>query len=173
MIGIFVGVTQIGGKMNIVLETSKGNIEIELFQDKVPKTVENFLSYVNDGSYEGTIFHRVIKGFMIQGGGFTPDGNQKATKAPIPLEANLPNEEGTIAMARTSDPNSATSQFFINTANNQMLNPAPGNPGYTVFGKVIKGMDVVKQIENVQTGQRPPHADWPVEDITINKAYVK
>jgi len=150
----------------VVMETSKGTIEIELFEDKVPTTVRNFLSYVDASSYDGTIFHRVIDGFMIQGGGFTPDGNQKETNAPIKLEASLSNDRGTLAMARTNDPNSATNQFFINTVSNGFLNPSPGNPGYTVFAKVISGMDVVDAISKTQTTTKGS-PDWPVEDIVI------
>ncbi len=135
-----------------------GTITLELYPDKAPKTVENFLQYVKDGHFKGTIFHRVINGFMIQGGGFTTDLAQKKTRAPVQNEANngLKNDIGTIAMARTSDPHSATAQFFINHKNNDFLNhsaPTPQGWGYTVFGKVIKGMDVVNKIAAV--GNRP------------------
>ncbi|MCF7871676.1 peptidyl-prolyl cis-trans isomerase [Candidatus Woesearchaeota archaeon] len=161
----------------VVLETNKGNIEIELDRESAPDTVENFLSYVNEGFYDGLVFHRVIKGFMIQGGGFTQEGIQKETKQPIKLESDngLKNLEGTIAMARTSVPDSATSQFFINTVDNDFLNYAigPGREGYAVFGKVVKGMDVVKSIEQVSTTTKQGMQDWPVEDVVINKAYVK
>lgn len=158
----------------VVLETTMGNIEIELDKTNAPITVENFLSYVKEGHYDGTVFHRVISSFMIQGGGFTADGNQKKTHAPIKLESQngLNNTRGTIAMARTSVPNSATSQFFINVADNDILNYAPGNDGYAVFGKVVAGMDVVKKIKTVPTGSSPM-PDWPVENVVINKAYVK
>ncbi|MBU2589484.1 MAG: peptidyl-prolyl cis-trans isomerase [Nanoarchaeota archaeon] len=158
----------------VVLETSKGIIEVELDREHAPITVENFLSYVNEGFFEGTIFHRVISGFMIQGGGFLPDGSQKETKAPIKLESNneLKNVVGTIAMARTMIPDSATSQFFINTVDNDFLNYAPGNDGYAVFGKVIVGMDVVKAIEAVETSSNGANQDWPVEDVVIEKAYL-
>ncbi|MCG2719409.1 MAG: peptidyl-prolyl cis-trans isomerase [Nanoarchaeota archaeon] len=158
----------------VVLETSKGIIEVELDREHAPITVENFLSYVNEGFFEGTIFHRVISGFMIQGGGFLPDGSQKETKAPIKLESNneLKNVVGTIAMARTMVPDSATSQFFINTVDNDFLNYAPGNDGYAVFGKVIVGMDVVKAIEAVETSSNGANQDWPVEDVVIEKAYL-
>lgn len=159
----------------VVLETTKGNIEIELDTNHAPITTANFLAYVNSGFYDGLVFHRVIKGFMIQGGGFTTAGVQKDTNSPIILESNngLYNTEGTIAMARTNAPNSATSQFFINTVDNDFLNYSPGNPGYAVFGKVISGMEVVKAIEAVETGLKGGHDDWPKEDIIITKAYVK
>lgn len=158
----------------VVLETSKGDIHIELFEDLAPVTTQNFLDYVNSGFYDGLIFHRVIPGFMVQGGGFFPSGEQKPTNPPIQLEtiANLSNKVGTIAMARTNDPNSATSQFFINVADNAFLNPTAQNPGYAVFGNVTKGMDVVIQIENVQTTTKGFFQDWPVEDVVIIRAYV-
>lgn len=167
--------TMQSAKEIVVLETSKGNIEIELNREKSPVTVENFLRYVNEGFYEGTIFHRVIDGFMIQGGGFTPDGSQKQTREPITLESNngLKNEIGTIAMARTSVPGSATSQFFINVADNAFLDYAPGNDGYAVFGKVVAGMDVVYQIKSARTSSMGPYENWPVEAIVIKRAYVK
>ncbi|GEM_PF-96687 len=141
----------------VVMETSEGTIKIELFADKAPKTVENFLKYVDDKFYDGTIFHRVIKDFMIQGGGFTPDFNQKATRDQIKNEArgDLGNKRGTIAMARTNVVDSATAQFFINTVDNEFLNhksEAPRGFGYCVFGKVIDGMDVVDKIRSVKTG---------------------
>ncbi len=160
---------------NVILETNKGNIEIELSQDKAPITVENFINYVNKGHYDGTIFHRVINDFMIQGGGFTPDGQQKSTDAPIKLESNngLTNNLGTIAMARTGIPDSATSQFFINIKDNDFLNYAPGNPGYAVFGKVVSGMEIVNQIKSVKTTTKNGMGDWPVEDIIIEKAYIQ
>jgi cyclophilin family peptidyl-prolyl cis-trans isomerase len=148
------------------ITTSKGDIVVELFPDIAPQTVANFQAYVAEGFYNNTIFHRVIDGFMIQGGGFTPDGVQKRTNNPIQLEASESNVRGTIAMARTNDPNSATSQFFINHADNLFLNPAPGNPGYAVFGKVIKGMDVVDEIAQVQR-KTSPMPDWPVTDVVI------
>lgn len=159
----------------VVLETTKGNIEIELDPVNAPVTVENFLSYVNSGFYDGLVFHRVIKDFMIQGGGFDTSGKQKDTNAPIVLESdnNLFNMTGTIAMARTTAPNSATSQFFINTADNDRLNYSLSNPGYAVFGKVISGMEVVKSIEEVKTGNRGSNQDWPIENIVITKARVK
>lgn len=147
----------------VVLETNKGKIEIELNRKAAPITVENFVTYVKEGHYDGTIFHRVIPGFMIQGGGFNVQAAERPTNDPIKLESNngLKNEEGSIAMARTNDPNSATAQFFINTVNNSFLNYGPGNPGYAVFGKVVSGMEVVKTIEKVKTGSKGPHDDWP------------
>ncbi|MCC7574198.1 peptidyl-prolyl cis-trans isomerase [Candidatus Woesearchaeota archaeon] len=157
----------------IILETNKGNIKIELDKENAPITTQNFIEYVESGFYDGLIFHRVIPGFMIQGGGFLPNGTQKTTNPPIKLESNngLKNNKGTIAMARTPAENSATSQFFINVADNNFLNYAPGNPGYAVFGKVTEGMNVVDQIKQVQTTTRNGHQDWPTEDIIIIKAY--
>jgi peptidyl-prolyl cis-trans isomerase A (cyclophilin A) len=151
--------------MIVTIETSMGNIDVQLNQSAAPITVTNFLSYVDESFYDGLVFHRVIDGFMIQGGGFTPDGKQKTTKAPIILESNngLKNNRGTIAMARTNAPNSATSQFFINTVNNDFLNKGSRDDGYAVFGEVVSGMDVVDKIQKVQT--KP--GDWPVQNITI------
>lgn len=159
----------------VVLETNKGNIEIELNRKAAPITVENFVTYVKEGHYDGTIFHRVIPGFMIQGGGFNVQAAERPTNDPIKLESNngLKNEEGSIAMARTNDPNSATAQFFINTVNNSFLNYGPSNPGYAVFGKVVSGMEVVKTIEKVKTGPKGPHDDWPKDPVIINKAHMK
>jgi len=165
-----------GNKMTIViLETSKGNIEIELNQEKAPITVKNFLNYVDKKHYDGTVFHRVISNFMIQGGGFTADGEQKSVDNPIKLESNngLKNDEGTIAMARTNIPDSATSQFFINVKDNNLLNYAPGNDGYAVFGKVISGMEIVNTIKAVSTGTKFGMQDWPTEDVVITKVYLK
>lgn len=158
-----------------VFKTNKGTFEVQLNKDKAPITVANFEKYVNDGFYKGTVFHRVMKGFMVQGGGFLENGSQKKTMAPIKLESDngLKNKVGTIAMARTQDPNSATSQFFINTVDNNFLNYAPGNDGYAVFGKVISGMDVIKQIESVQTTTKKRMQDWPVDNIVIEDAYMK
>ena len=141
----------------VTLKTNFGDITLELFADKAPKTVENFLSYVKEGFYDSTIFHRVINGFMIQGGGFTAEMDQKDTKAPVENEANngVANEIGTIAMARTNDPHSATAQFFINVGNNDFLNfssETMNGWGYCVFGKVTEGMDVVEKIKTVKTG---------------------
>ena len=159
----------------VVIETSKGNIEIELNQEKAPISVKNFLNYVKNNHYDGTVFHRVISNFMIQGGGFTPDGEQKPVDNPIKLESNngLKNDEGTIAMARTNIPDSATSQFFINVKGNDLLNYAPGNDGYAVFGKVISGMEVVNTIKAASTGTKFGMQDWPTEDVVITKVYLK
>ena len=159
----------------VVIETNNGVIEIELNETAAPITVTNFLQYVNSSHYDGTVFHRVISGFMIQGGGFTPEGSQKPNRDPIKSEASngLKNEIGTISMARTPDPDSATSQFFINVADNSFLDAGPGNPGYTVFGKVIKGMAVVREIESVPTATRNFQQNWPTENVIIEKAYVK
>ena len=153
----------------VILHTSKGDITLELYPNAAPQTVANFLSYVDDGFYDGLVFHRVIAGFMIQGGGFTPNVNQKQTKAPIILESNngLKNERGTIAMARTNNPNSATSQFFINVADNAFLDYTTASPGYAVFGKVVDGMDVVDAIAQTQTHSKNGYDDWPTEDIII------
>ena len=161
----------------VVLETSHGTIKLELFADKAPKTVENFLSYVNDGFYDNTIFHRVINGFMIQGGGFEPGMGQKPTNSPVENEANngVKNEIGTIAMARTMDPHSATAQFFINVADNSFLNfqsETEQGWGYCAFGKVVEGMDVVEKIKAVKTGNAGFHQDVPVEDVVITSAKV-
>ena len=155
------------------LSTSAGDIVLELYPEKAPKTVENFLQYVREQHYDGTIFHRVIDGFMIQGGGFTADFQQKATRAPIALEAanGLKNDRGTIAMARTGNPNSATAQFFINVVNNPMLNaPNPDGYGYAVFGKVVQGMDTVDKIKVVATGNKGMHQNVPTQNVTILKA---
>lgn len=160
----------------VVLTTSMGEITLELYTDKAPKSVENFLGYVNSGFYSGTVFHRVISGFMIQGGGFTADLRQKKTRAPVVNESKngLSNLRGTLAMARTADPNSATAQFFINTVDNPRLDYAgDANPGYCVFGKVIAGMDVVDKIRTVATGPQGPFAsDVPAIAIVIEKATV-
>lgn len=161
----------------VSIMTSKGEIVVELRPEKAPKTVENFLEYVNSGFYENTIFHRVIKGFMIQGGGLTADLNKKKTRDPIRNEADncLSNRKYTIAMARTNDPHSATSQFFINTANNTPLdfkNQSQAGWGYCVFGRVIKGMEVVDAIENVKTSSNGMMNDVPVETIVITGAKV-
>ena len=173
----------------VELDTTAGKIRLELYPDAAPKTVENFLAYVKAKHYDGTQFHRVIDGFMIQGGGFTKDFAQKPTKPPVVNEAEmsskagLKNEPGTIAMARTSDPNSATAQFFINVANNTPLNfrsPDPGGIGYTVFGKVVSGMDVVNKIAKAPKGGGKPvppgtpmdPKDVPTEPIVITSAHV-
>lgn len=165
-----------GGGPVVLMSTSMGDIKVELYEKEAPETVKNFLSYVNDKFYDGTIFHRVIGGFMIQGGGFTPDMQQKETKPPIKNESSngLKNDTYTLAMARTSVPNSATSQFFINVKNNDFLNQASAQDGvgYAVFGKVIEGMDVVSKIEKVQTGNKGMHGDVPVEPVVIKSITV-
>ncbi|MBI4756122.1 MAG: peptidyl-prolyl cis-trans isomerase [Betaproteobacteria bacterium] len=157
------------------LHTSLGAITLELYPEKAPESVRNFLDYVSAGLYDNTVFHRVINGFMIQGGGFEPGMHQKPTRAPIRNEADngLGNERGTIAMARTSDPHSATSQFFINLADNSFLNhtsPSGQGWGYCVFGRVTEGMEVVDQIKAVATGTRGFHQDVPVQDVIIERA---
>ncbi|MBU3023288.1 peptidylprolyl isomerase [Aestuariibacter sp. A3R04] len=161
----------------VTLKTNFGDITLELFADKAPATVENFLNYVKEGFYDNTIFHRVIDGFMIQGGGFTADMEQKATNAPIANEANngVANDAGTIAMARTNDPHSATAQFFINIKDNDFLNfssESVNGWGYCVFGKVSEGMDVVEKIKNVKTGTSGFHQDVPEEPVIIESAVI-
>ena len=163
--------------MTVRMQTNIGTIVLELNSEKAPATVENFVGYAKSGFYDGTVFHRVIPGFMIQGGGFEPGMNQKPTRASIKNEADsgLTNDNGTIAMARTSDPNSATSQFFINVKDNDFLNYTSSTPqgwGYCVFGKVVEGMDVVQKIEKVATGSRGMHQDVPTEDVVIEKVTV-
>ena len=161
----------------VKIETSLGDIVIQLDSAAAPVTVANFLSYVQSGFYDSTIFHRVIPGFMVQGGGYNAAMTEKKTQAPIQNEAGngLKNDRGTVAMARTNDPNSATAQFFINVVNNGFLNHTANTPdgwGYCVFGKVIKGMDVVDSIVKTPTGNRGPFSDVPVTPIVINKASV-
>mgnify|MGYP000344879391 CR=1 FL=1 len=161
----------------VILHTSMGDIKLELNKEKAPVTVENFVGYVNDGHYNGTVFHRVIDGFMIQGGGFDKDMQQKPTKDPIKNEANngLKNDLGTIAMARTQDPHSASAQFFINIKDNDFLNFSAESTqgwGYAVFGKVVDGMDVVNQIKEVKTGRHGFHQDVPMEPVIIETAEV-
>ncbi len=161
----------------VTLETSHGNIVIELDADKAPETVKNFLSYVNDGYYDGTVFHRVIPNFMVQGGGFLPGMIEKKPEAAIKNEADngLANDRGTIAMARTNDPHSATAQFFINHNDNGFLNhtaPSGAGWGYCVFGKVTDGMDAIDSIAAVTTGNNGGHGDVPTDDVLINKATV-
>ncbi len=163
--------------MAVKLTTNHGDIVIELDAEKAPETVKNFLAYVEAGHYDNTIFHRVINGFMIQGGGMEPGMKQKGTNAPIKNEANngLKNEAGTIAMARTKDPHSATAQFFINVADNDFLNFKAENVqgwGYCVFGRVSEGMDVVNKIKGVKTGTSGFHQDVPKEDVVIQRAEV-
>ena len=161
----------------VELHTNHGVIKLELDAAKAPKTVENFLNYVKKGHYDGTVFHRVINGFMIQGGGFEPGLKQKPTDAPIDNEANngLKNDNYTVAMARTNDPHSATAQFFINVNDNDSLNhsaPTPQGWGYAVFGKVVEGQDVVDKIKGVKTGNAGFHQDVPTDDVVIEKAVV-
>jgi peptidyl-prolyl cis-trans isomerase B (cyclophilin B) len=161
----------------IKLETNFGDITIELDSEKAPLTAKNFLEYVNSGYYDNTLFHRVIDGFMVQGGGFEPGMKQKPTRSPIQNEAanGLKNEKYTIAMARTSDVHSATAQFFINVADNASLNYTSSTPrgfGYCVFGRVVDGKDVVDKIRKVKTGSRGGHQDVPLEDVVLRKAYV-
>ncbi|WP_346427519.1 peptidylprolyl isomerase [Paenalcaligenes hominis] len=161
----------------VLLKTNKGDITLELDAEKAPKTTENFLNYVNNGFYNGTIFNRVINNFMVQGGGFEVGMKQKETQNPIENEANngLKNEVYTVAMARTNDPHSATAQFFINVQNNDFLNhtnPTPNGWGYAVFGKVVDGTDVVDTIKGVKTGSKGFHQDVPVEDVIIESATV-
>ena len=159
----------------VKLETTMGDIVIELDEKAAPITVKNFLTYVEESFYDGTIFHRVIPNFMIQGGGFTPDMAQKKPHPPIINEASngLKNNRGTIAMARTNNPDSATSQFFINHRDNDFLNYAgPDKPGYAVFGKVVEGMETVDKIAAVNTAQKGPHADVPVEPVVIKSAKI-
>jgi len=153
-------------------ETSLGGFTLELDAEKAPETVANFLQYVDDGFFDGLIFHRVIPGFMIQGGGLDASMDQKRGRAPIKNEAKngLKNDRGTVAMARTSDINSATSQFFINLVDNDFLNNSPGNYGYAVFGKVVDGMDTVDRMAKERTGNRQGHQDVPVTDIVITSA---
>ncbi len=160
----------------VLLATSLGDITLQLDAEKAPKTVANFLEYVKSGHYDGTVFHRVISGFMIQGGGFTPDMVQKPTRAPIALESRngLRNERGTVAMARTSVPDSATSQFFINVVDNAMLDQpnARDGQGYAVFGKVVAGMDVVDKIRAVEAGSAGGHQNVPTKPVLIRSATI-
>jgi|LNFM01.1.fsa_nt_gb cyclophilin family peptidyl-prolyl cis-trans isomerase len=171
------GAMAAGPNPGVVLDTTKGPIEIELYADKAPQSVENFLAYVKAGFYDGTIFHRVIPGFMIQGGGFTPEMEQKDTRDPIQNEADngLQNTRGTLAMARTGDPHSATAQFFVNVADNAFLDHTDKGQGwgYAVFGKVVSGMDAVDAIVGVPTTNFGPMGDVPVDTILIKSAKIK
>ena len=153
----------------VALDTNHGRIVLELYADKAPKTVKNFLDYVKAGQYNGVIFHRVIPGFMIQGGGFTPDMKEKATRAPVQNEAKngLSNDRGTIAMARTADPHSASAQFFINVEDNSPLDRTRKSAGYAVFGRVIEGMDVVDQIRKVPVADTKGHESVPIDPVII------
>ncbi len=165
-------------KPRVVLETTLGNFTIELDRAKAPMTTKNFLAYVEAGFFDGTIFHRVIPDFMIQGGGFSPEMRQKTTEAPIMNEADngLKNDRGTIAMARTMDPHSATAQFFINLKDNAFLNFTAQNTqgwGYAVFGAAVEGLDVVDKIAQVKTGNAGPHQNVPLDAVVIEKAYLQ
>ncbi|MDR0996248.1 MAG: peptidyl-prolyl cis-trans isomerase [Zoogloeaceae bacterium] len=162
-------------KTEVVLHTNQGDITLELDERRAPQTVQNFIDYAKDGFYDGTIFHRVIPGFMIQGGGFTPDMTQKATRAPIKNESKnrLKNRRGTIAMARTADPDSATAQFFINLVDNGNLDyPSFDGAGYCVFGKVIEGMEIVDKIAQVSTGRVGPHENVPKNPVVIQSVTI-
>jgi cyclophilin family peptidyl-prolyl cis-trans isomerase len=174
--GILVGpATVAAAPVNVVMKTSMGDIRLELYPDQAPVTVQNFLEYANSGFYDGTIFHRVISSFMIQGGGFTPDMQKKATREPIVNEAanGLSNRRGTIAMARLPQPDSATAQFFINVQNNMNLDyNGAQNPGYAVFGRVTDGMDVVDDIRFVPTTRVGPYSDVPAEPVIIEEIRV-
>ena len=153
----------------IRFETTLGDFTIELFDKEAPETVANFVRYIEEGFFDGTVFHRIVPGFVIQGGGFTEDMTQKKTKAPIKNEADngLKNKRGTLSMARTNDPNSATSQFFVNLKDNDFLDQSRGNAGYAVFAKVTEGMDVVDKIAAVETGRKRGFDDVPVEAVTM------
>jgi cyclophilin family peptidyl-prolyl cis-trans isomerase len=175
----FAAGTALAANPQVDIETTAGTIRVELYPDAAPKTVANFLDYVKAKFYDGTQFHRVIDGFMIQGGGYTGEFYEKPTRPAVPIEAEQSlkaghgNAPGTIAMARTNNPNSATSQFFINVADNSRLNAGPGNPGYTVFGKVVSGMDVVNKIAKTPTGAAGPFpTDVPKERVTIKSARI-
>ena len=173
LVACFFNIAAFAANPQIELKTSQGTVTIELYQDKAPKTVENFLQYAKDGFFNGTVFHRVIPGFMIQGGGFTPDLKQKETRAPIQNEAKngLKNETGTLAMARTGDPHSATAQFFINLKDNSFLDyPGRDGWGYAVFGKVVQGFDVVQKIATVPTSNAGPHQNVPTTPVLIESA---
>ncbi|MBC5785017.1 peptidylprolyl isomerase [Ramlibacter sp. USB13] len=180
LIGCLAGSAWSADAPKVKLVTSAGDIVVEVYPDKAPKTAENFLQYVRDRHYDGTIFHRVINGFMIQGGGMDAKMVEKKTRAPVAHEGRdayakgLRNEVGTIAMARTSDPNSATSQFFINVADNTRTldPPGPNAPGYTVFGRVVSGMDVVNKIKAVPTGSAGMHGDVPLTPVVIQSATI-
>lgn len=171
------GNSSMTSETRVKLQTNQGDIVIALNAEKAPKTTENFLNYVREGFYDGTVFHRVISNFMIQGGGFEAGMKQKKTNAPVENEANngLKNDRYTVAMARTSDPHSATAQFFINVADNDFLNhtaPTTNGWGYAVFGQVVEGTEVVDKIKGVKTGNRGFHQDVPAEDVIIEKASV-
>jgi cyclophilin family peptidyl-prolyl cis-trans isomerase len=156
----------------IRFDTSHGAFTVELFEQDAPLTVANFRQYVDDGFFDGTIFHRVVPGFVIQGGGLMPGLEAKPTRAPVKNEANngLQNERGTLSMARTDSPHSATSQFFVNLKDNDFLDHRPGQHGYAVFGRVVEGLEVIDKIGAVRTGRRHGHSDVPLEDVVINSA---
>jgi cyclophilin family peptidyl-prolyl cis-trans isomerase len=169
LLGLVFAASALAGP-SVEMQTSRGTLIIELDSEKAPKTVQNFLQYAKDGFYNGTVFHRVMDGFMIQGGGFTAEMNEKTTGAPIPNEGKngLKNLRGTLAMARRSDPNSATAQFFINHKDNAGLDyPSPDGFGYAVFGKVVQGMEIVDKIAKVPTGNRSMHQNVPLEPVLI------
>jgi peptidyl-prolyl cis-trans isomerase A (cyclophilin A) len=175
MLGVGGASAQGGGAPRVALDTSEGRIVIELAPKEAPKSVDNFLTYVKAGHYDGTVFHRVIPTFMIQGGGFTDRMTEKPTREPIPIESRngLKNERGAVAMARRGDPNSATAQFFINVVDNPRLDyPAHDGHGYAVFGKVIEGLDVVDKIKAVPTESRGPYQHVPVTPVTIKSARI-
>ena len=178
LVGCLAGGAWAAEAPRVKFATSSGDIVVEVYPDKAPRTVDNFLQYVRDKHYDGTIFHRVIDRFMIQGGGMDRNMVEKPTRAPVAHEGRdayakgLRNEAGTIAMARTSDPNSATSQFFINVGDNAFLDPKSGNPGYTVFGRVVSGMDVVNKIKAVPTGTAGMHGDVPLTPVVIQSATI-
>lgn len=159
------------GNPKVKFETTMGNFVAEIYLDRAPVSAKNFLNYVNEGFYNGTIFHRVIPGFVIQGGGFTPGMTEKATKAPIALEvkANLKHEDGSLSMARTSNPDSATTQFFVCDGPQKALDPKGPRDGYAVFGKVIEGIDVVRKIARVKTTSKRGHDDVPAQDVVATK----
>jgi peptidyl-prolyl cis-trans isomerase A (cyclophilin A) len=167
-----------GAAPRVNLKTNLGDIVVEVYPDKAPKTVENFLTYVKAKHYDGTIFHRVINNFMIQGGGYDTNFNPRPTRPPVPHEGGAKNAVGTIAMARTNDPNSATDQFFINVKDNSFLDPTPASPGYVAFGKVVSGMDVVNKIKSIPTGSAPGGAggmfprDVPKTPVVIESATI-
>jgi peptidyl-prolyl cis-trans isomerase A (cyclophilin A) len=175
--GLMLGGAHLAIAQTVKLSTSMGDIVVQLDAVKAPKTVDNFVQYVKAGHYNGTIFHRVIDGFMVQAGGMTPDMKEKATRPSIPLESRngLSNTRGTLAMARTNVPDSATAQFFINVVDNNFLDAArsPDGNGYAVFGKVIQGMDVVDKIRKVQTGNKGMHSDVPQEPVLIKQATIE
>ncbi len=175
LFGLLLALPGLAWAQRVALDTTMGTIVVELAPKEAPKTVANFLEYVKSGHYNNTVFHRVIDGFMIQGGGYTADLGEKPTRAPIPLEAQngLKNERGTIAMARRSDPNSATSQFFINVKDNPNLDyPRPDGNGYAVFGRVVEGMDVVDKIRTLPTESKGPHASLPTTPVIIKSARI-